>query len=139
MYRSYPADAPLVDRVFEELRGWRALRECRADCGGGRALAVGASQVLHLHGGEAVLRLTWPVIRRMGVALLECAAVKPGYRADWVRIRLDGDGDVRLLVALVSVAIKANAFSAHEPGAARSGSCLPVGLKAGWEQSRSGL
>lgn len=107
--------AAFGDRVFEELRGWPALAVRRAECGEGPALAAGDRQLLHLHSGDqAALRLTWPVIQRMGAALLACDSVTLAHHEDWLRVRLDSASDGKMLVSLVSVAIQANAAHGGE-------------------------
>jgi hypothetical protein len=53
------ANNSFADRAVELLRGWPALRICRADCGPGRGVALSTRQIVHLHSGdEAVVRLT---------------------------------------------------------------------------------
>jgi hypothetical protein len=94
-----------ADRALEQLRRWPALQVCDADCG----VAVGATQIVHLHQPDkARLCLTRPVIKRLSGALDGNDQVRVEPDSDWVQVRLDSDGDVRLLVSLVSLAIQAN-------------------------------
>ena len=94
------------------------MSKVRADCGTGVALAAHGVQVIHLHTGtEAELRLTRPVVDRMGATLAESGQVAILPDGEWVSVRLDTDSDVSLVVSLASVAIKAAAASR---GAARS-------------------
>lgn len=105
-----------ADRAVEQLCDWPALTVCRAGGGSGEGLALGARQIVHLHGrDEAEVCLTWQMVRRMSGVLLECGRVRLEPGGDWVRVRLDNDRDVALLVSLVSVAIKANISAAREP------------------------
>ncbi|MQY03228.1 luciferase domain-containing protein [Actinomadura macrotermitis] len=105
-----------ADRTIRHLKGWPALRLCRADCGTGRAFTLGSEQILHLHGPhEAELYLTAPIVQRINGALGECAMVTTRQGSGWVRFRLESETDVALLVSLVSVAIKANTAAASSP------------------------
>lgn len=116
MYSTSHSGASFAGRAVEQLRRWPSLTLCRTGSGAVRGLALGTRQIMHLHDeNEAELYLTAPVIRRMREALLESGrvAVEPG--GDWVRVGLDSDSDVQLLISLVSVAIKANATAAGEP------------------------
>ncbi|TMQ89171.1 hypothetical protein ETD83_39175 [Actinomadura soli] len=124
----------LAGRVVNELARWPGLRVCRAECGRGAALALGPRQIVHLPGDhEAELRLGAPAVRRLGPALNDsrqlialsmtepaacpddphaahAAHVEIGDGADpeeWVRIRMDGDADVSLILSLASIAIAA--------------------------------
>ncbi len=113
-----------ADRALEQLRGWPALEVCRAGCGAGMGLAVGAGQIVHLHRpDEAELYLTWPVIQRLSAALADTEQVRFAAGSDWIRLRLECDSDVRLLVSLVSVAIQANTQPAHERRYRRHAPC----------------
>lgn len=99
-----------ADRALEALRQWPALTECRADCGTGTGLAVKSLQIVHLHRpDEADLYLTWPVIMRLSAALADSGQIRFVPGDDWLRVRLQTDGDVTMLMSLVSVAIQANA------------------------------
>ena len=72
-------------------------------------VAVSTGQIVHLHQPDgARLCLTWPVIQRLSDALTENGQVRLEPDSDWVRVRPDSDGDIGLLVSLVSVAIQAN-------------------------------
>jgi hypothetical protein len=87
-------------------------------------VAVSSRQIVHLHRpDEAELCLTLPVIQRLGEVLAESEQVRLAEGSDWIRLRLGGDNDVRLLVTLVSLAIKANARSGHQPSYRRYPPC----------------
>lgn len=108
MGQTTPLVTGYADRAVDQIRGWSALRMCRADSGG-RAFALGRRQIMHLHcPDEAEVLLTWPVARRLGAVLLESGRARFDLDGEWVRIGLDSDSDVALLVSLLSVAIKAN-------------------------------
>ena len=99
-----------ADRAVEQLRDWPALEVCRA----GEDLTVrtpeGGAEVARVRGPDEVeLRLTWPVIQRLGDVLTEDGRVRVEIGSDWVRLRLHGASDVRLLVLLVSLAIREQA------------------------------
>ncbi|MBC6459464.1 luciferase family protein [Actinomadura sp. HBU206391] len=109
------AGVSFAERVVDQLRGWPALSVCRVDCGGSRGLALSTRQIVHLHSAnEAELYLTWPVIQRMHEVLVDSERVMLVPGEDWVRVRLDGDSDVRLFTSLVSVAIQANSAAVRE-------------------------
>jgi Family of unknown function (DUF5519) len=102
----------LARRLTRQLDAWPAVRAGRAECGLGTGFSAAhqaGAQIVHLHGGDEVeLHLTRAVIARLGDALRESGrvAVTPG--GDWIRVRLDTESDVRLVMSLASVAIKAN-------------------------------
>jgi hypothetical protein len=105
-----------ADRALEELRHWPALEVCDADCSAGAGLAVRARQIAHLHrSGEAELRLTWPVIERLSAVLTDSERVLFFVGSDWIQLRLESDSDLRLLLPLVSLAIKVNTRASHQP------------------------
>ena|SRR5690349_8832488 len=111
-------EASLTDRVIAEVTTWPAVSASRATCGRGIALSVNSHQIVHLHDPTpAQVRLTRPVIQRMAEALRDSGRVEMEPGADWVSLHLHSDGDVALLVSLVSVAIKAHA--AQPPGVSR--------------------
>lgn len=115
MGSTHHSGTSFAERVVDQLRGWPALSVCRVDHGGGRGLALSTRQIVHLHSAnEAEVHLTWPVIRRMHEVLLDSGRVMLDPGEDWVRVRLDGDSDVRLLTSLVSVAIQANSGAVRE-------------------------
>jgi hypothetical protein len=108
-------EASLTDRVIAQVTAWPAVSASRATCGRGVALSVNSHQIVHLHDPTpAQVRLTRPVIQRMAEALQASGRVEMAPEDDWVSLTLDSDGDVALLVSLVSVAIKAHA--AQPPG-----------------------
>ncbi|HEV2371318.1 MAG TPA: luciferase family protein [Streptosporangiaceae bacterium] len=105
-----------ADRALGQLSEWPALKVCQADCGAGMGLAVSTHQIIHLHrSDEAELHLTWPVIERLSTALADSDQVHFSPGSNWIRLRLECDSDVRLLVLLVSVAIQANTRPSHGP------------------------
>lgn len=111
-----PAATPFADRALEALSQWPALRVCRADCGAGIALATSHDvQVVHLlRPDEAELYLTWPATLRLSVALAGYGQVRFGAGDDWVRVRLQTNCEVSVLMSLVSVAIQANTRAAQQ-------------------------
>jgi hypothetical protein len=111
----------LPRRLTAQLDAWPAMSIGLAECGVGTGFAErhGGAQIVHLHGGDEVeLRLTWPIILRMGDALRESGRVTITPGGDWVRVRLDTESDVELAMSLASVAVKA------APGAAYPSSGL---------------
>jgi Luciferase len=103
------ADESFADRALEQLRQWPALEVCHADCGVGMGVATETAQIVHLHQpDEARLRLTRPVIQRLSDAFSRSSQVHVEPDSDWVRVRLDSEGDIGLLVSLVSLAIQAH-------------------------------
>jgi hypothetical protein len=102
----------LAGRLTAQLDAWPAVRAGRAECGVGTGFAPAhrdGAQIVHLHGGdEAELHLTRPVIERLGAVLRESGRVAVSPGGDWVRVRLDTESDVALVMSLASVAIKAN-------------------------------
>jgi len=111
-------EASLTDRVIAQVTAWPALSAGRATCGRGVALSVDSRQIVHLHDlSPAHVRLTRPVIKRMADALHASGRVEMEPGTDWVSMRLDSEGDVALLLSLVSVAIKAH--TAEPPGVSR--------------------
>lgn len=125
-------DPSLAGRVADMLARWPELRICRAECGQGPALALGRRQVVHLPAGhEAELRLGAPAVRRLRPALdatgqliapsgtrtppedrtrlaVPAGADPAADAEEWVRIRMDGESDMHLVLALTSVAIAAS-------------------------------
>ncbi|GLZ06854.1 hypothetical protein Acsp03_43200 [Actinomadura sp. NBRC 104412] len=102
--------------IADRLREWHGVSKVRADCGVGIALATAGRQFLHLHSDEsAELRLTRPVVERLGAVLGSLGTVAIQPRGEWITVRLETGSDVGLVVSLASVAIKANA-TALAPG-----------------------
>jgi hypothetical protein len=107
-----------TDRVISQVTAWPSVSAGRAACGMGVGLSVNTHQIVHLHPqGGAHVRLTRAVIARMEDALVQSGRVEMAASTDWVSMRLDSDGDVALLLSLVSVAIKA--ISSEPAGVAR--------------------
>ncbi len=103
---------PFTDRALEQLCMWPALEVSRT--GNGASLRTRGSAVpiaLLRHPDEAELCLTWPVIQRLGDALADGGRVRIEPGTDWVAMPLQGSSDLRLLLLLMSVAIRA-----HAPG-----------------------
>lgn len=100
--------ASCAGRVITEVASWPQVRPGRPSCGVGVALTVGAREIVHVHrDDEAELCLTRPVIARLRGAWTSSGREEMEPHGDWVSMRLDGEADVALAVALVSVAIKA--------------------------------
>jgi hypothetical protein len=101
------------------------------------ALAAAGVQVIHLHtGAEAELRLTRPVVDRMGAALADSGRVTIQPGGEWISVSLDTDSDMALVVSLASVAIKAGVAVAGTPAgpASRAAAArlrVPCSLAAG--------
>jgi hypothetical protein len=105
-------------RIADRLETWSGVSKVRADCGVGVALQASGNQIVHLHtDSEAELRLTRPVVERLGDTLTASGqvAIRPG--GEWVVVRLDTDSDVALVISLASVAIKANTTGCTAPRA----------------------
>ncbi|MCD0450304.1 DUF5519 family protein [Actinocorallia sp. API 0066] len=99
-----PAESPLSLRVISLTRSWPRLRVERAECGVGYALAVAGGQVAHLHDDDAELLLGEASVDRIRPALELSGRIVPEGPA--IRVRLESENDVRLLLSLLSVAIK---------------------------------
>nr|WP_307797195.1 luciferase family protein [Actinomadura barringtoniae] len=117
----------LAGRIVDRLNSWPGVAKVRADCGMGVALTAGGSQIMHLHtDDEAELRLSRPVIERLGGVLTESGRVRIKPDSEWIAVRLDTDSDMALVVSLASVAIKASTAADIAPhsyapcGAARA-------------------
>ncbi|GAA3984299.1 hypothetical protein GCM10023085_78050 [Actinomadura viridis] len=118
--------------VADRLDAWPGISKVRADCGVGLALAAEGIQIIHLHSGdEAELRLTRPVVDRLGEALAGSGRVTVHPDGDWITVRLDTDSDVALVVSLASVAIKAGAGDAAAPRSRTPCGAAPAGGPAG--------
>ncbi|MCO5968684.1 luciferase domain-containing protein [Actinoallomurus soli] len=121
--RKVPATS-YADRAMAQVASWPGVRRGRAACGLGTALKIDGRQLAHVHAdGCAELRLTWPVIGRLRRPLLESGRVQLAPGGDWIRVRLDSDGDVDLFTSLASVAIKANTSGARRE---RTGACMTL-------------
>jgi hypothetical protein len=103
----YGTRTSFANRAAEQLREWPALQVRR---GGTRVTLREPGNPADLarlrRPDEAELRLTWPVIRRLGHAFTADSRIHIEPGSDWVRVRLHGTSDVRLLVTLVSLAIR---------------------------------
>ncbi|MEW2355622.1 luciferase family protein [Spirillospora sp. NPDC029432] len=123
-------------RIADRLARWPGVSRERAECGTGTALAAGGVQIVHLHGGAvAELRLTRPVIGRLGEVLADSGRVAFIPGGEWVAVRLDTDSDLAMVASLASVAIKAGSApgAVPRPGApcsAAAGGIAPDRLAA---------
>jgi hypothetical protein len=96
-------DQSYANRAFEQLWQWPTLEVCgtagRVAMGVARGAAPSFQRpIVRLdREDQALLRLTRPVIQRLGDVLSANKQVRPGPDGDWVRLRLDSDGDVRFL------------------------------------------
>ena len=99
------AAGPFSQRVLALTRPWPNVTVHKADCGRGAALVSAGCQVAHLHGGdEAELLLGERSLARLRPVLLESGRARTDGGS--VLLRLGGESDVRLLLSLLSVAIK---------------------------------
>ena len=104
---------PFTDVALDQLRAWPALVVRQTGRGAAvRLRGLDASIARLHHPNMAELCLTWPVIQRLGEALAADGRVRIDQGSDWVRMPLEGTSDVRLLVLLMSVAMKAHAARA---------------------------
>ncbi len=100
------AASPLSQRVLTLTRPWPGVTVEQADCGQGAALVFTGCQVAHFHGGdEAELLLGTACLVRLTPALSESGRVWIEGRS--VRMLLAGESDVRMVLSLLSVALKA--------------------------------
>lgn len=105
--RSRLREGPYAARVLAMLRSWPAL--VMHDHRDGAAFAVEDTEILRLAGEDRFLvRLTVPVIGRLGSFLEDSGKVKPCEDRAWVCVRVEAEPDLHLLLSLTSVAIKAN-------------------------------
>jgi hypothetical protein len=98
-----------AQKAMDQLVEWPDLSPCPAACGTGRALRSTRDEIIHFHSDRDVdLHLTSRAIQRLHYDFAESSAIRmvPGSR--WVTVHLDCDGDVDLLLSLVSVALKAH-------------------------------
>ena len=103
---------PFADRALGQLRTGPALEVRRTGNGASVRTRGSAALIARLrHPDEAELCLTWPVIERLGDALADDGRVRIEPGSDWVAMPLQGSSDLRLLLLLMSVAIRA-----HAPG-----------------------
>jgi hypothetical protein len=102
--------------ALAQLSTWPSIEARSADCGLGVGVGTRAGQVLHFHDEDhAALCLTRPLIHRFHDVLVQSGVdVIPGD--DWIAMRLETPTDTRVLVTLVSAAIKASfPASPHGP------------------------
>ncbi|MER6952239.1 luciferase family protein [Nonomuraea sp. NPDC000554] len=98
--------APGLTQAANVLRSWPALTMLPID--DGVSFAAGGREIVRLTGRTAHVHLTRPAIDRLEAALGTCPHVNPSAERGWVLMHVDASLDVDLLLALVSVAIKAN-------------------------------
>lgn len=97
-----------VGRALEQLQEWPALRVHQAGNHIILCAATSGVPIVRLREpDQASLCLTWPVIQRLGEALDSDGRVRVEPGSDWVQVRMHGTSDLRLLVTLVSLAIRA--------------------------------
>lgn len=95
-------------RAMAQLETWPDLARGRPSCRVGDALLTAESEVVHFHSGrEADLHLTRAVLADLLPVLRQSSAIRPYPGAAWVTVLLECDADVELLLALVSLALKA--------------------------------
>jgi len=100
--------AAYVEQAIAELRAWPdlALLHTSDD---EVVYAVGDTPVVRLTSdGFAALHLTRPVIERIGGSLHESGVLTSPADENWATMRVNTASDFDLLLALVSLAIKAN-------------------------------
>lgn len=99
----------LAARALTQLADWPDLTEAEPSCGTGRALCSPQSEIVHFHSDSAVdLHLTARAVRRFQDHLTGSTAVRLVPGSPWVTLRLEGNGDVHLLMTLVSLALQAH-------------------------------
>lgn len=99
----------LAQRAMDQLQAWPDLTAGPAGCGTGRALRTVRTEIVHFHSERDVdLHLTQRTIQRFHYDLQGSSAIHlvPGSR--WVTVHLDCEGDLALLLSLVSIALKAH-------------------------------
>ncbi|MFD1538398.1 luciferase domain-containing protein [Nonomuraea guangzhouensis] len=96
-----------MERAKTEFAAWPVLAMAHAP--DAVVFTVGDIPILRLTGRDtAHLHLTRPVVERLHEALATSAHVHLAAQDGWIALRLDTRADLDLLVALVSLAIKAN-------------------------------
>jgi luciferase-like monooxygenase len=124
-------DSPAM-RVMSRLATWPEIVCTRADCGVGQAVAVGGTQIAHLHHANTIeLRLGRPAIARMGKTLVASGQVairsETGAGKDWVVVPLQAPSDENLAIALASLAIRAVSDLSPQGRDQRSSGCRLTG------------
>ncbi|MCW2901501.1 MAG: hypothetical protein JWO67_3766 [Streptosporangiaceae bacterium] len=105
-------------RAMEQLGTWPDLTSAPPACGIGQALWAAESEIVHFHSEhDADLHLTRTAIQRLHPELSHSSAVRLLPGSAWVTLHLDCDGDVTLLVSLVSVALRAHTTARPRPAA----------------------
>lgn len=99
--------ASLVNQAVHQLRSWPALVFVPTTAGA--VFTSGGHEIVRLpDSGSAHLHLTVPVIDRLRAVLCACTHLGMGEERGWVAVPVETSVDLDLLLALVSVAIKAN-------------------------------
>lgn len=101
--------ASLVDQAVHQLRAWPALTFLPTAAGA--VFTSGDREIVRLAGPRtAHLHLTTPVLDRVRAALCTCTHLETGADRGWVTIVMETSADLDLVLALISVAIKANDY-----------------------------
>ena len=99
---------PYVEQAIANLRRWPGVTVVETGAGG-VVCTAGGIPVARLGGdGVAALHLTRPVIERLSESLCASGLFLDQAEEGWVAMRVDTAADFQLLLALVSLAIKAN-------------------------------
>lgn len=99
------AESPYNTRVLAHVDSWPSVGSEAASCGSGEAITVAGGQVAHLHAsGDAEILLGSGAVERLRPALRKSGRVK--VDDETIRIRLETESDVTLVLSLLSVAIK---------------------------------
>ncbi|WP_344581794.1 luciferase family protein [Nonomuraea roseoviolacea] len=104
---SWDCNAPYLTQAVTNLKTWPSLTVTPAR--NGVSFITSGQKILHLSGGNpAHLHLTQPMIDRLDPTLRHYRQVGPSADHGWVSIRVESSSDLRLLLTLISLAIKAN-------------------------------
>jgi hypothetical protein len=98
--------ASSVSQAVHHLRSWPALT--LIPTAAGAVFTSGGHEIVRLSDHTAHLHLTTPVIERLERALGAYAHLDLASERGWVVVPMDTSLDLDLVLALVSVAIKAN-------------------------------
>ncbi|MEO3869489.1 luciferase family protein [Nonomuraea sp. B12E4] len=102
---------PYAVQAINSLRSWPALSSTQHE--GGITFTAEGHKVVRFNGhGTAYLHLTPPVIERLSNTLARTVHLGTDVEPGWVVIRIEDSVDLAALLALVSVAIKANTSGA---------------------------
>jgi hypothetical protein len=99
--------ASSLGQAVRHLQSWPSLT--LIPTAAGAVFTSNGHEIVRLTGrSTARLHLTGPVIERLENALNACTHLDPDSERGWVAISVETPLDLELLLALVSVAIKAN-------------------------------